>query len=170
MAVFPFVQLINPPIHLISFHFHPAPKAKRGRKAAAATPTVETADKSVTADEPLEAPKSTRGRKKKETVTEETPSEVKSTARRGRGKTDVSLEATITKQPPKSRLVEEPEAEAAPKKGRGRAKKKEEEVEEAPVSPPKRGRKKKSDEAEEVAAVEVKPKRGRKAAKAVEVI
>ena len=103
--------------------------------------------------------------------TEATPAEVKSTARRGRGKkAEAELEATITKQPPKSRLVKEAAAEDTPSKVRGRPKKKEEEVAEAPVSPPKRGRKKKPVEAEEVSAEEAKPaKRGRKAVVAAEV-
>ena len=107
-----------------------------------------------------------------ETEAAETPAEVKSTARRGRGKVETNLEATITKQPPKSRLVAEAAApaEVTPRKGRGRPKKEEEEVAEAAISPPKRGRKKKPAEAEEVSAEETKPvKRGRKAVKAVEV-
>jgi len=170
----------------------PATKPKRGRKAAVeatSTPAptgrgrrgvkdekaVETADKSVTADEPIELPKSTRGRKSTKKLEEKSSetSEVRTTGRRGREKVvEDNVTDTITKKPPKSRLAQQVEEEekketaVTPQKGRGRRKK--EEVVEAPTPPPKRGRKAKKEEekveeAPEVSEVTKPAKRGNKA-------
>ena len=189
------------PVEEVEKEETPVSKPKRGRKKA--EEPKKTVDKSVTADEQIdEAPKSSRGKRTKkadeENQTEDTPAtvgrpsrrgkskveeaetpaqEVKTTGRRGRGKVvQETLEATITKQPPKSRLAkvmeeEKVSSEITPRKGRGRGKKTEDEVVQTPASPPKRGKKtQKAEDIIEDSKEEVKSKPARKGRKVAEVI